>query len=66
MEDLKNQLTTIDRVKIWRPKDPTYTRVQVLVAVYSIDKASRACKEGIIWKYQQLFCEPFSEEARLT
>ena len=66
MEDLKNQLTIIDRVKIWRPKDTTYIRVRVLVAVYSIEEASKACKEGIIWKYQQLFCEPFSEEARPT
>ena len=36
------------------------------MAVYSIDKASRAYKEGIIQKYQQLFYKPFSEEARPT
>ena len=48
MEDLKNQLLTIDRVKIWRPKDTTYIRVRVLIAVYSIEEASKTYKEGII------------------
>ena len=48
MEDLKNQLLIIDRVKIWHPKDTTYIRVRVLVVVYSIEEASKACKEGII------------------
>ena len=64
MEDLKNQLITIDRVKIQRPKDSTYIRVQVLIVVYSIKEASRVYKEGIIQKYQQLFYKPFLEEAR--
>ena len=47
MEELKDQFTAIDRVKIWRPKDTTFIRVRVLIAVYSVEEASRACKEGI-------------------
>ena len=51
MEELKDQFLTIDRVKIWRPKEITYTRVRVLVAVYSIEEASKAYKEGIFWRF---------------
>ena len=47
MEEIKDQFSTIDRVKIWKPRDTTYTRVRVLVAIYNMEEASRACKEGI-------------------
>jgi len=66
MEELKKLFTTIDRVKIWRPKDTTFTRARVLIAVYSAEEANRACKEGIFWRYQQLFCEPYTSEIRPT
>ena len=47
MEELKDQFPTIDRVRIWRPNDITYTRARVLVVVYSIEETSKAYKDRI-------------------
>jgi len=66
MEELKDQFSTIDRVKIWKPRDTTYTRARVLVAVYNMEEASRAYKEGIFWRFQHLIYEPYSAEIRPT
>ena len=64
MEELKEQFTTIDRVKIWRLKDTTYIRARVLMAVYNVEEANKAYKEGVFWRYQQLFYEPYISEIR--
>ena len=36
------------------------------MAVYSAEEANKACKEGVFWRYQQLFCEPYTSEIRPT
>jgi hypothetical protein len=63
-QDIQQTLGSIDRVKIWSPRDPTMTRVKVLAAFTSLEEAKKACDEGLTWKYRHLDCEPFVEEAR--
>ena len=61
MKELKEQLPSIDRAKIWRPENPTFTRARVLVAVYDKEDAQRAYTEGLLWRCQLLACEPYAE-----
>jgi hypothetical protein len=63
LQELRTQLPSVCRAKIWRPKIPLYTRVKVLVAVHNITEANTACNEGLLWRCRQVTCEPFSTEA---
>jgi len=64
LQDLKTSYPSAARVKIWRPKDPTYTRVRVLLALTDLQEAQKVCEEGICWQFQHLICEPYIDEAR--
>ena len=43
LQEMKKGYSSAERVKIWRPKEPIYTRVRVLLAFSELVDAQRAC-----------------------